>query len=231
MDIKIIRAKFFLVFACVSVALAAQYRISLTEANEEQGMVSPATWVYRHPKGEKGWYLKGLNTENDASYDVRGYYALRMKVKGEVGKRLQLRCSLKRAEMDGRHDLVDSTSAVVCVLCEEWNDVWIPLSSFDYNKGQPYFLKFIDKVVVSAAYADGISRNVLLKDVCFMKGRGLLMEADVLSRPLDGRGVAEYQFNVTNMSDDVQSVALSVRRKGFCPEFVFGCGGDKNREG
>lgn len=215
MDIRFIRAKVLLVFVCVSVALAAQYRISLTEANEEQGMVSPATWVYWHPKGEKGWYLKGLNTENDASYDVRGYYALRMKVKGEIGKRLQLRCSLKRAEMDGRHDLADSTSAVVCVPCEGWNDVWIPLSSFDYNKGQPYFLKFIDKVVVSAAYTDGISRNVFLKDVCFMKGRGLLMEADVLSRPLDGRGVAEYQFNVTNMSDGVQSVALSARRKGW----------------
>lgn len=152
-----------------------------------------------------------MNTENDGTYDLRQYYAIRMTLKTDQMKPVKIRCCMHRAQMEGRHNWADSTSVVVEVQGGDWQDIVIPIVAFDYNKGQSYFLKFIEKVVLSLEYADSLHGKVELKDVCLIKAHTLLLEADIYSRPLNEVQETEYQVKVTNTSTSPQSVAFTFK--------------------
>ena len=113
------------------------------------------------------------------------------------------------------HNWADSTSVVVEAQGGDWQDIVIPIVAFDYNKGQSYFLKFIEKVVLSLEYADSLHGKVELKDVCFIKAHTLLLEADIYSRPLNEVQETEYQVKVTNTSTSPQSVAFTFKKNGW----------------
>lgn len=124
------------------VAAFSQPVIRLTTGKNTSSIPLPAKLIYAHPAGEKGWYLRGLNTEHDGTYDIRRYYGLRLSVRSDKDNPLNIRCCLKRALTDDRHNLA-STSVVVQTSGSGWRDLLIPFSAFDYNRGQEYFLKFI----------------------------------------------------------------------------------------
>ena len=107
-----------------------------------------------------------------------------MAVKCKKGGLVNLHCVLWRDTIEeDRHNLMNSTSVSVIVKgTGEWQEVVIPITSFDYNKGQSYFLKFIKRIVVTI---DGSLEKVQWKDASFIKAHSLALETDVYSRPLD----------------------------------------------
>lgn len=196
------------------VPVYGQGRIVLASDTENMFLKLPVTVEFVHPNGEKGWYFRGLNSENDGTYDLRKYYAFRMAVKCKKGALVNLHCVLWRDTIkEDRHNLMNSTSVSVIVKgTGEWQEVVIPITSFDYNKGQSYFLKFIKRIVVTI---DGSSEKVQWKDASFIKAHSLALETDVYSRPLDTSFQTEYKVKVTNTSTTSQSVMLSIRREGW----------------
>lgn len=196
------------------VPVYGQGRIVLASDTENMFLKLPVTVEFVHPNGEKGWYFRGLNSENDGTYDLRKYYAFRMAVKCKKGALVNLHCVLWRDTIkEDRHNLMNSTSvSVILKGTGEWQEVVIPITSFDYNKGQSYFLKFIKRIVVTI---DGSSEKVQWKDASFIKAHSLALETDVYSRPLDTSFQTEYKVKVTNTSTTSQSVMLSIRREGW----------------
>ena len=148
--------KYFLLhiilFLLACPVMTAQSRLELDALETSVPLQTPVLLTHIHPNGEKGWYLRGLNTENDGTYDLRQYYAIRMTLKTDQMKPVKIRCCMHRAQMEGRHNWADSTSVVVEVQGGDWQDIVIPIVAFDYNKGQSYFLKFIEKVILSVSY-------------------------------------------------------------------------------
>lgn len=206
------------VLSAMPEASAVPQRIMLAQGRSAQAVAVPGTVDYEHPVGEKGWYLRGLNTEHDGAYDVRRYYGLRLKVKGEKDRLMTIRCCLKRAAtpVGARHNLADSTTARVRLLADgQWQEACITLAAFDYNRGQEHFLKFIQRVEFALEYADGGRGKAEVADVCFVKGHTLSVESDVYSRPLDDSLRAEYQLRVTNVSGSPQSVGMLLKRSGW----------------
>lgn len=211
--------KYFLLhiilFLLACPVMTAQSRLELDALETSVPLQTPVLLTHIHPNGEKGWYLRGLNTENDGTYDLRQYYAIRMTLKTDQMKPVKIRCCMHRAQVEGRHNWADSTSVVVEVQGGDWQDIVIPIVAFDYNKGQSYFLKFIEKVVLSLEYADSLHGKVELKDVCLIKAHTLLLEADIYSRPLNEVQETEYQVKVTNTSTSPQSVAFTFKKNGW----------------
>ncbi len=192
----------------------AMSQIQLSSTQHESHSL-PASISYVHPEGEKGWYLRGLNTENDAAYDLRHYHALRFQMKTDGRKPVSIRCTLYRAHQKGRHNLLDSTVAVVNAMGGNWHEVVIPLASFDYNRGQEYFLKFIDRVKLDAEYADHSRGKITIRDAQLSRAHTLQMETDVYSRPLDSHHRASYNVRITNTSRTAQPIALSIKKQGW----------------
>lgn len=208
-----------LAFICllfVSFNIWGQSVIKLSSSFENTPLKLPAIVDYFHPNGKKGWYLRGLNTENDGTYDLRKYYALRMCVKGEVGQLIDVRCVLLRDEMKNeRHNLIDSTDVSISVKgTGEWQEVNIPISSFNYNKGQEYFLKFIKHIKIEL-YSKTQTGIAYLSDVCFVRAHTLALESDIYSRPLDEKFQTEYKVKVTNTTNTFQTIMLSIKKDGW----------------
>lgn len=195
--------------------LLGQNRIILDSKDDGRKMTLPSKVVYSHPDGGRGWYLRGLNQENDGTYDLRNFYAMRMTLNGEKNSSLKIKCVLYRDKIEGRHNLADSTVAMVKVKTTgKWQEIMIPMSAFDYNVGQEYFLKFIKHITLMLDNETG-KGSVRMKDVCFVKAHTLLLESDIFSGPLDKNYQIEYKVKVSNISTEAQAVSLTVGKQGW----------------
>lgn len=205
----------FILSVFFQLSVLAQPNIKLITDKNTDSVSLPIQVVYAHPDGEKGWYLRGLNTEHDGTYDVRQYYGLRMHIKSDSNKPINIRCCMKRAVTKDRHNLADSTSVVVQVPGGEWQSILIPITAFDYNRGQEYFLKYIKEIMIFVENADHSPGVVNLKGVCLVKAHTLAMETDIYSRPLNEKHETDYQVRVTNTSVAPQAITLQFKKNGW----------------
>jgi hypothetical protein len=91
---------------------------------------------YTHPDGKRGWYMHGLNEENDGTIDMRDMYGVRFIVDSKNNSPVTVTTTMYKVVTTGRHNLPDSTSAAVNISGPFPKEVTIPLSAFDYNRGQ-----------------------------------------------------------------------------------------------
>lgn len=197
--------------ACLQMGLLAQENVH--EGVKQTGV--PGKLDFIHPDGEKGWYQKGLAMGNDGVYDMRGMYGISFKIKADRNVPVKVRCTLEREALDGRRDMVERTVVEARVLGKGWVDVTLPLRSFDYNKGQDIFLKFIKRIGFGFEYEDGKRGNVSMKGLHLLQSDGIHVVSDVYSKPLDGNWEAFYEIKVQNQTDCLQSYALSMCRRGW----------------
>ncbi|MDE6403496.1 MAG: hypothetical protein K2K86_06785, partial [Muribaculaceae bacterium] len=109
------------------------------------------SYIYTHPDGEHGWYMRGLTEENDGTLDMRHMYGLRFVIESATERQTTVKATMTKIATPGRRNLADSTSAVVTVSGPFPKEVTIPLKAFDYNRGQEYFLKYIKTISIDAS--------------------------------------------------------------------------------
>ena len=103
------------------------------------------------PKGPKGWYWHGLVQKNDSSWDLRDVYAVRFEVRNTGTTPFEGSATLHAAEFEGRRDRFDRTTAAFRLpVSAEWQSVELPISSFDFARGESYTLKFIARISFAA---------------------------------------------------------------------------------
>ncbi|MDE7387338.1 MAG: hypothetical protein K2N28_09410 [Muribaculaceae bacterium] len=167
------------------------------------------SYIYTHPDGEHGWYMRGLTEENDGTLDMRHMYGLRFVIESATERQTTVKATMTKIATPGRRNLADSTSAVVTVSGPFPKEVTIPLKAFDYNRGQEYFLKYIKTISIDA------SGNATIKDFEILSGNTCRLDTPVKGKPLDNNGATTYTVTVTNTSSTSRDFGISVNRDGW----------------
>lgn len=175
----------------------------------------PGAIEFRQPDGAKGRYLKGLQQENDGTIDARKWYGIRFDIQLDRDVNFVGEWTVYLVESKDRHNLPDSSSVKIPVSGKNWQTITIPFSSFDYNRGQVYFLKFIKRLQLKGVYEDGSKGQVQLRNIKLVSGNTLVLKSDICSKPEDETGKALYEISVTNCSEKAQSVRLNIQRNGW----------------
>ena len=162
------------------------------------------------PKGPKGWYWHGLVQKNDSSWDLRDVYAVRFEVRNTGTTPFEGSATLHAAEFEGRRDRFDRTTAAFRLpVSAEWQSVELPISSFDFARGESYTLKFIARISFAAKSGKAEIRNVRFAEAPIVK-----LSAPIRSKAADN-GVAEYPFTVKNTTDRKQAFRLTLPKRGW----------------
>ncbi len=162
------------------------------------------------PKGDKNWYNHGLVRKNDSAWDLRDVYALRFEARNLTQTPYQGQIELRLAEGQMRRDILESAKAkFTLAVSPEWQSVKLPIESFDFANGERYFLKFIQKAVLSGGTGD-----IEIRNIKFVAAPAVKATANIRSKPADG-GTAQYDFTVTNYAEKTQTFRLKVEQRGW----------------
>jgi len=162
------------------------------------------------PAGKRGWYWHGLVLLNDSSYDLRQYYALRFDVLNPGPETFCGRAEIRRAQQEGRKDLAEVAAAAFRVAASpQWQTVDLPITSFDYARGDQMFLKFIGQIRVYGQSGKAEIRNIRLLEAPTVK-----LAANIRSKAAEN-GQTEYEFTVKNCTDRPQSLRLGLEKRGW----------------
>lgn len=198
-----------------SAALPAENWKGTTTADECLVVSLPGAAIYTVPAGSKGWYLRGLMREHGGVIDARQWYGISFNIELQQDELFEIKLTLKLPEQKDRHNLPDSTQATVHLKGKGWHTVTVPFSSFDYNRGQMYMLKFIQQIAVAGSYNGNNKSFVRLKNTRLVKGNPLHLSAVVRSKPGEADSTVNYIVQIINSSDTAQQVNLFFRKSGW----------------
>jgi hypothetical protein len=167
-------------------------------------VVAPAT-------GDKGWFNHGLVQKHDAVFDFRDIYSVRFDALNKSNSLFEGKIRLNRAKREGRRDMVESTQAEFKVASSpEWQTVDIPVTSFDYARGDDFFLKFIGDFQISGDRKGDVEiRNIRLIEAPTVK-----LSSYIRSKAAEN-GIAEYDISVKNCSGTVQDFRVVLVKTGW----------------
>ena len=163
------------------------------------------------PKGPRGWYWHGLVLKHDSVWNLRDdVYALRFEARN-IGKTpFNGTATLFLAEGQGRRDRLERSSASFRIPPSgEWQTIELPIASFDYARGEEYFLKFISRITLSGTGGETEVRNFRFIEAPLVK-----VSAPVRSKAAEN-GVAEYEFTVKNVTSHPQILRLTIPKRGW----------------
>jgi len=189
---------------------------NLNVSKEGYELKLPGSAVYTVPDGEKGWYIRGLMSENDGVIDARHWYGMQFDLYLDKNELFDLFLTLSISTQKGRHDLLDSTTASIKLQGKGWHSVTIPFHSFDFNRGQEYMLKYIKNIRLTGKYDLVKAPTVIaIRSARLIRGNPLYLDAEIRSKPGDSDSTVCYQVLAGNSSDRVQQVNFSIRRQGW----------------
>ena len=159
-------------------------------------------------KGGRGWYDHGLVRMHDGAFDLREMYALRFDVM--CAEHFDGRVELVLAEGQGRRDRLETSSAKFQLDGPStWRTLEIPVESFDYARGEQYFLKFIGSIRFHA-----VAGRAEIRNVRFVEAPTVKLSAYTRSKPAEN-GSATYEFEIKNCADTEQDFRLAIAKDGW----------------
>ncbi len=177
----------------------------------------PGTAIFRAPDGPLGWHRPtDYQEEHDGVLDLRAWYGLRFEValdRDDAAFTLDLTLGLPPQKE--RHNFPDGASAHAVVQGSGWRTVTVPVESFDYNRGQVNFLKFIQTIALAGRYADGAKGTARLRNIRLVRGNVLHLASEVRSHPGETGGSVDYAVTLTNCTETPQVVSLALQRSGW----------------
>lgn len=169
----------------------------------------PAT--VQAPKGPRAWHWHGLVQKHDSVWNLRDdVHALRFEARNCGTRPFQGKVTLFLAEGQGRRDKLESSSAPFRIPPSgEWTGVELPISSFDYARGEEYFLKFISRITFS-----GTGTGTEMRNLRFIEAPLVKVTAPIRSKAAEN-GTAVYEFTLKNATDQVQNLFLTIPKRGW----------------
>lgn len=172
---------------------------------------------FRVPDGSRGWHRPtDYQVENDGVIDARPWYGLHFEIeleRDDATFNVDLTVGIPSGQE--RHNLLDQSSAHLQLRGRGWHAVTVPWESFDYNRGQVQFLKFLKFLSLQGAYQDAGVSTFTLRKVGLVRGNPLSLTCDVRSRPADADGHVVYAVTVTNCAEQPQLVSAMLLRSGW----------------
>jgi hypothetical protein len=173
--------------------------------------------MFRYPPGPRGWYWEGFRHENDGTRDWSGFYGLQFEIKVPPGRTLELRAVVAIPPVNERSDYVPESHAVCFVSgAEDWQQVMLPWTAFDYDKSCGAFLHYIQSLRLAGKFTDGQpGGEVWLKHIRLVRAPSIVLEAPVCGQAVSAGGTAIYQVTVGNCTDTRQNVRLEFQKYGW----------------
>ncbi len=182
----------------------------------EASLTLPCEVSYTYPDGEKGWHRVGMATEHDGSGNWYGQHGVRFELYLPNDKPLKAEAMLEivpRTVNGGSEDVIDTYSSKLSMVGKGWHTVTVPLDSFDFQR-RTVFLETIKTFKLNVAFADGSREKVKLRNPHLVKADMISLESAVRSRSAKGGEVISYLLEVSNCTDQIQMVNLSVMSRG-----------------
>jgi hypothetical protein len=191
--------------------------------NGEATLRVPGEAEFEYPAGSKGWYEEGFRKENDGTKDWSGYYGVQLEVRAPADRTLMLEATLLTPSTDpapnsGRNEFILESKATVKVAGDgNWKTVTLPWISFDYNKSQGAFLKFIKAFQLSASFTEENvgAGSIGMRDIRLTRAQSLALEAPVRGEARQAGETAAYDVTVGNCTDSPQVVELQFDKYGW----------------
>jgi len=176
----------------------------------------PGEATYRVPDGPKGWFRQGLLTENDGTIDARGWYGVRFEVELDREDPLELELVVRIPPQPDRNSLLNASSGRAFVRGKGWHTVTVPFASFDYNRGQSGFLKYLKELTLKARYSESRDGDAIkVRAVRLVLAHSLHLASSIRSSPGEAGGKVTYNVTLTNCADVPQHVSLQLQHTGW----------------
>ncbi len=192
----------------VSIAAGSAAELKLNDPGAVS-LSEPA--VLSAPKGPRGWFWHGLVQKHDSVWNLRDdVYSLRFEARNTGKLSFEGTATLFLAEGQGRRDRLERSSASFRVLPDGvWRTLELPIASFDYARGEEYFLKFISRIAFS-----GRGGNTEIRNLRFAEAPLVRVSAPIRSKAAEN-GVAEYAFTIKNVTGEAHLLRLTLPRRGW----------------
>jgi hypothetical protein len=231
--------------ATLCTGLALQYFVSLSDAQSEpptdltlpvggadfQGwkgfqttgsavakLLLPGKASFEYPHGPRGWYSFGFRAMNDSTQDWSDYYGLCLELQVPVGSSVNLDAVIKTFAGDEKSQYRPESKASLCLVGEkEWQRVVLPWASFDYKKGQPAFLHFIQQLQIEINPVGGkqAPASVGIRSIKLVKADSISLESAIQGKAVEAGGVASYEVRVGNCTESPKQVRLDFEHYGW----------------
>jgi hypothetical protein len=172
--------------------------------------------VFHYPQGTNGWHFQGFRQENDGTRDWRGFYALQLDVLVPEKQTLELQAAIATPPEGPRPEYIAESHAGCSVTGNgNWQQVTLPWTTFDFDKGKRAFLEFIQKLRLTGKMAGGKNGGVQLKNVRLIRAPSIALEAEARGKAVPAGETATYQVTVGNCTDHPQDVKLQFEKYGW----------------
>ncbi|MDF7809468.1 hypothetical protein P4E94_18645, partial [Pontiellaceae bacterium B12219] len=155
----------------------------------------PGEASFTYPDGERGGYRFGLSFQHDGSANWRDYYGIRFEMLLPTDAVLEATATMENAPYKlnkGSTDVTDVFTADFGLQGQGWHTVTLPFESFNMPAARPFALETIKTFSLNAAFADGSTGKIKLRNLQLVKGDILALESPVRSASAQGGGQVVY---------------------------------------
>ncbi len=173
----------------------------------------PGSAAFRFPDGPRGFYNHGFRIENDGTVDFKPYFGVRCEVRLPDVRQAELTFGV----FEARPKKADrEQSAVMHVIGQGWHTITLPWSALQFPQAGEGFLKYGKGVKIEAAFSDGSGNGqIAIRNVRLIKAPTVAIESVIRGKSAPSGQTAEYSVQLTNCTDQPQSVALSMVKYGW----------------
>ena len=172
----------------------------------------PGEAEFRYPDGPRGFFNHGFRAETDSAADWHELWGVRVDVKlPEQIHETDLTFTIAPAGTLSR-----PVSSTVRISGAGWRTVSLPWSAFAFDQAGTAFLRRVKTFTISARPIDATqSGEITLRSPRVVSAAAVALSAAVRGKSAEREQLAEYAIDVTNASDETESVALSPVHYGW----------------
>jgi hypothetical protein len=173
----------------------------------------PGRAGFRFPDGPRGFYHHGYRIENDGTVDFKPFFGIRCEVQLTDARAVDLTFNVALARF-GRQDREEPS--VVHLVGQGWHTVTLPWRAFQFPQAGDGFLKYGKGIAIGAAFNDGSGKGqIAIRNVRLIKAPTVAIESAIRGKSGPSGQDVEYPVQITNCTDQPQSVALSMVKYGW----------------
>jgi hypothetical protein len=187
--------------------------VKLADDGSAAHLSLPGEADFRFPNGPLGFLKHGFRIENDSTVDLKPFYGIRCEMKLADVRQVELTITVVTATPNGPDR---QTAVVIRVGGSGWHTVTLPWSAMQFDQAGAGFLKFGKGFSVAGRFVDGNEPGqILIRNVRLVKGPVIALECDIRGKAAGEGKETQYAVQVSNCTDQPQSVALSFVKYGW----------------
>lgn len=176
---------------------------------------------FKYPVSEKSDYAIGFLNFDESTRDWRAFYGIAADIYVPQKKEISFRITLTTPKAKLRQTILRAFHADF-LLSEGWHHVVLPWTVFSISDRQIGALKYINGLKIDGALLDqngtGLNNEVVgirLRNVRLVKAEQVALNTPVNGKSVNDGQTADYNVQVINCSDSIQTIKLQQQEQPF----------------